>query len=101
LLSALSKDFSSLIKACVVPLMWVSGIIFDVRSVAIPWIKTLLMFNPITFFSYAFRDAIYYKAWIWNDLASLGIFGLVFLVTVIVMLFLYKQLHREVSDALA
>lgn len=100
LLSALSKDFANTIKAFITPLFWLSGIIFPVADLDIQWIKTLLLFNPITFFASAYRDIFYYKAWIWEDVSALLGFGIVFLVTLIVMLVLYKKLHKEVPDAL-
>lgn len=99
-LSALSKDFSNLIKAFLTPLFWLSGIIYDVSALGIPWIQKVLLFNPITFFANAFRDAFYNRVWFWESLESLICFGIVFLITIVLMLIVYRRLHEEVSDAL-
>ncbi|HBT95082.1 MAG TPA: ABC transporter [Coriobacteriia bacterium] len=100
LLSGLSKDFANLVKAFMTPLFWVSGIFFDVSKVNIEWIQTVLLFNPVTSFVTAFRDAFYYKTWVWENPSMLGAVGIVFLVTFVVMLILYWRLHEEVPDAL-
>jgi len=100
LLTALSKDFANLVRAMVTPLFWMSGVIFNVANIEIQWVKNVLLFNPITFFVTAFRDALYYKVWVWQDFRALTCFILVFLVTVMVMYILYRHLAKEVPDAL-
>ena len=99
-LSALSKDFSNLIKAFLTPIFWLSGIIYDVTSLNIPWIQNILMFNPVTFFATAFRDAFYYRIWVWENPKALICFGIVFAATFLLTLVVYKRLRMEVSDAL-
>jgi teichoic acid transport system permease protein len=100
LLCALSKDLANFIKAFITPLFWLSGILFDATSISIEWIKTALLFNPITFFVTSFRAAFYDKTWIWDTPEALGAFGIVLLVTLFVMAFLYKRLAEEVVDAI-
>lgn len=99
-LSALSKDFANLIKAFLTPLFWLSGIIYNVFELGIPWVQNVLMFNPITFFANAYRDAFYSRTWFWENTEALLCFGVVFLLTFLVMLAVYKRVHEEVSDAL-
>ncbi|MCL1891115.1 MAG: ABC transporter permease [Coriobacteriia bacterium] len=107
LLSALSKDFANLVKSFVTPLFWLSGIIFDLSKVDIPWVQTIMLFNPIAFFATVFRKALYYKTWAWEapwtkDFSPEGLicFGIVFLLTLLGAVFLYRRLSREVPDAL-
>lgn len=100
LLSGLSKDFANLVKALITPLFWISGIIFDISKVDIEWIKTIMLFNPISFFVNSFRDALYERTWFWEDQIALLGFGAVFIMTFLIMLLLYKRLHEEVPDAL-
>lgn len=99
-LSAISKDFANLMKALATPFFWLSGVIFNVKSVPIDWIQTILYFNPVTFFATAFRDAYYDKVWFWEDPAMLGGFVVVFVATLIVMTWVYGKLHEEVADVL-
>ena len=99
-ISAVSKDFANLLKAANTPIFWLSGIIYNVEALDIVWVKNVLMFNPVTFFATAFRSALYEKTWVWENTVALEAFGLVFFVTLIVMLLVYKRFHEEVSDAL-
>lgn len=99
-LSAISKDVSNLMKALSTPFFWLSGVIFDVQSISIGWIQALLYFNPITFFVSAFRGAFYDKTWFWNNLEMCGGFALVFVLTLLSMLFVYKSFNEEVADVL-
>ena len=82
------------------PVFWLSGIIFNVSNISIAWIQKVLLFNPVTFFATAYRNALFSKAWVWENPELLGAFCIVFLVTLIVMSVLYKRLAGEVSDVL-
>lgn len=99
-LSAISKDFANFMHALSTPFFWLSGVLFDVQSIDIGWIQTILAFNPITFFVTSFRDAFYNQQWFWENTQMFGGFLIVCLVTLVVMLFLYKKFHKEVSDVL-
>ena len=99
-LSAMSKDVANLMHAMSTPFFWLSGVIFNVKSIPIDWIQTILYFNPITFFVSAFRGAFYDKTWFWDDPVMLGGFVAVFVITLILMVVVYKKLHEEVSDVL-
>lgn len=97
-LSAISKDVANLMKALSTPFFWLSGVIFNVKSISIGWIQTALQYNPITFFVTAFRDAYYDKVWFWQDAHALFGFVIVFLATLLMMLFVYKRFNEEVAD---
>lgn len=98
-ISAISKDFYNLIQAFITPLFWLSGVIFPLDGLPSQF-QTILLFNPITFFANSFRDALYYKTWVWENPQTLVCFGVVFLLTLIAMLLVYKHLHEEVPDVL-
>ena len=99
-LSALSKDVANLMRAFSTPLFWLSGVLFDIKSVPIDWIQTIMNYNPVTFFTVAMRDAFYYKVWIWEDPGLCIGFGVVFVITCVLMVWVYGKLHEEVADAL-
>ena len=99
-LSAISKDFANLMKAFSTPFFWLSGVIFNVQSISVDWIQTLLAFNPITFFVTSFRNAYYDSVWFWEDPRMTGGFVVVFVVTIIVMALVYKRFNEEVPDVL-
>ena len=99
-LTAISKDFRNLLKAFATPLFWVSGIIYDVTSLPIPWLSQALAFNPVTFFATACRASLCERYWIWEKPELFLPFLLVFLVTVLVMARNYKKLRKDVADVL-
>jgi len=99
-LSAISKDFHNLVKVMTMPLMWVSGVIFDVSQIHIGWIRNVLAFNPITFFVTSFRASICDRYWIWEQPKSLFPFLGVFLVMLLLALGSQTRLKKEVPDVL-
>lgn len=99
-LSAISKDVANLMTAFSTPFFWLSGVIFDVKSIHVGWIQTILQYNPITFFVTSFRGAFYDKVWFWSNQQALFGFVVVFVVTLLAMLFVYKQFNEEVADVL-
>jgi teichoic acid transport system permease protein len=99
-LSALSKDFKNLIQTLSTPLFWLSGIIFDVFSIGYDWLTIILMFDPVTFFATMYRAAIYDKIWIWErPEACLG-FVVVFLITLLCTVVVYRRTREEIADVL-
>ena len=101
--SGISKDFGQLLKAFQQPLFWISGVLFNMATIAntgFSWAANLMLFNPITFFVTAFRGAICDKVWFWEDPVAIGCFAVVFFVTLVVMLLSYSRLNEEVADVL-
>ena len=99
-LTVVSKDVANLMHAMSTPFFWLSGVIFNVKAVPVDWIQILLYFNPITFFVTSFRGAFYDKTWFWDNPILLGCFTFVFAITLILALFVYKRLNKEVADVL-
>ena len=98
MLSALSKDFHNLITTCSQPLFWLSGIIFNINNIHITAVQIFAMFNPVTFFATAMRDAIYYRCWVWDDPnACIGI-AVCFVIMFVATLVVYKRAKMEVHD---
>lgn len=99
-LSALSKDFNNLLKAFGTPIFWISGIIFNVHSLNIPAIQTILAFNPVTFFVTASRASFCDQYWIWEKPELLLPFLAVFVATFVLAVLSYHRLRRDVADVL-
>lgn len=99
-LAGVSKDMGNLIKTLSTPLFWLSGVIFDVKGLPNETLQTILNFNPVTFFVEAYRCAFYKKVWFWDDPGMIGGFAVVFLITLVAMLVVYKRFNEEVVDVL-
>lgn len=100
LLSTMSKDFLQLIKSVTIALFWISGVIFDVGNIGIPIVEKILMINPVTFIINGFRDCLVYKRWFWEDLSSLLMFVIVFVLMNVLALFVYKKTRKDIPDML-
>ena len=100
LLSAISKDFMNLMKTLSTPLFWLSGIIFNVYNLQLPLVELVLMLNPITFSVTMYRCAVYDKMWIWDKPEAIVGFVVVFAITLVVTLVIYRRTHEEVADVL-
>ena len=99
-LSALSKDVANAMKAIGTPMFWLSGVIFNLKGVDIPAFQAVMQFNPVTFFVDAWRCAVCEKTWFWDDPGRMIGFGVVFVLTLIVMVLVYRKLHEEVADVI-
>ena len=102
-LSAISRDFANMMKIVSLLLFWMSGIIFDTSGLVelgFGWYDTAMLFNPVTFFCQAMRDATCLKVWFWQDPAFFGCFLAVFVATVAVACIVYRRFNKEVADVL-
>ena len=100
LLACMSKDFSNLIKSLVTAVFWLSGIVWNVNTIDIPWLKTLLKVNPVTYLVEGFRNCFIHKIWIWESPKTLLCFLAILIVMNILSIFIYKKLRKEIPDVL-
>ncbi len=100
MLSAMSRDFLNLVKAVVTALFWVSGIMYDVNSIDIVFVKEIMLFNPITIIANGFRNSLIYKTWFWENPSELVNFFIVYAVMLILALWAYKKLRKDIPDVL-
>lgn len=100
LISAMSKDFLNLVKSFVTALFWLSGIMWNADTITIPWLRRFLMLNPITFLTNGYRNCFIDKIWFWEQPKRLGYFAIALLIMLILSLWAYKKLRKEIADVL-
>ena len=100
LLACMSKDFSNLVKSLVTAVFWLSGIIWNINTIDIPWLKTLLKINPVTYLVEGFRNCFVHKVWIWESPKTLLCFLAILIVLTVTAVVLYKKLRKEIPDVL-
>ena len=100
MLSAVSKDFQNLVRSFVTAIFWLSGIMWDVNTITHAWLKTLLMFNPVTFIATGYRNAFAYKVWFWEEPHALLYFCIMLVVMEMGGIWAYKKLVRKIPDYL-
>ena len=100
LLSCISTDFLNLVRAGTRAIFWMSGIIFNVDKIHIGWVKVLLKFNPITVIASGYRNTFIYKTWFWETPLDMGCYLVTLTITVILALWAFKKLRKEIPDVL-
>ena len=101
LLACMSKDFSNLVKSLVTAVFWLSGIIWNINTIKdIPWLKSLLKVNPVTYLVEGYRNCFIHKTWIWESPKTLIAFLLILLVLTIAAIWVYRRLRKEIPDVL-
>ena len=100
MLSAMSNDFLNLVKSISTAIFWLSGIMWDVNKIGIPWLQHLLYFNPVTYIATGYRNCFIYKVWFWEEAKQLGIFIFLLLIMIILAIWAYRKLIKEIPDVL-
>ncbi len=99
-LSAISKDFANVIASFVTAIFWMSGIMWDVNTIEIGWLKKLLLFNPVTFIATGYRDVFIYKRWFFEDRFALFAFIVMLTGMAVLALYTFEKLRKEIADVL-
>ena len=100
LLSAISQDFLNLVKSLVQALFWLSGILYDANSISQHWIRNILLFNPVTLIVNGYRNVLIKHEWFWEHPAELRNFAIVLVIMVILAVWAYKKLKKDIPDVL-
>lgn len=100
LLSSMSKDFGNLVKSMVTAVFWLSGILWNPETIKIEWIKKLLMLNPVTFLTTGFRNCFINHTWFWEQPKRLMYFIIITAIMLILAMWTYKKLRKEIPDVL-
>lgn len=101
LLACMSKDFSNLVKSLVTAVFWLSGIIWNINTLKdIPWLKSLLKINPVTYLVEGYRNCFIHKTWIWGSPKTLIAFLTILLVMIFAAIWIYRRLRKEIPDVL-
>lgn len=100
LLSSMSKDFANLVKSMITAVFWLSGILWNPETIKIGWVKKLLMINPVTFLTNGFRNCFINKTWFWEQPKRLIYFIIITVILLILAIWAYKKLRKEIPDVL-
>lgn len=100
IVSTINKDIAQLIRASTMVLFWMSAILYDASRVNNVIFKKVLAINPITYIVDGYRNVFVYKVWFWERWAELRNFGIAYVVMVLLALYAYKKLVKEIPDVL-
>lgn len=100
MLSAISKDFLNLVKSFSQAIFWMSGIIYNVNNVDIPWIRSILNYNPVTIIATGYRHTFIDKTWFFEDWYSMRCYLIVIVIIIILAVWAYRKLYKDISDVM-
>ena len=100
-LCAISRDFSNLVKSTSFAIFWFSGILWEVTSLKIIWLKDFICcFNPITFLINGYRNCFIKHIWFWEEPLSLLSFTTITITIIILSILIYKRVAKDIPDLL-
>ena len=100
MLSAISKDFLNLVKAFNTAIFWISGIMYNVNSIDVPWIRTILHYNPVTIIASGYRHVFIDKTWFFEAYDEIKCYLIVLAIMMLLALWAYKKLYKDIPDVL-
>lgn len=100
LISALSKDISNLIKTISTPLLLLSPVFWNIKTIDIEFIKVLELYNPVAYFVNGYRDAFINNIWFYDKPLDAFIIILELIILWLVNIILYKKISRKLPDYL-
>ena len=100
LLASMSKDFGNLVKSMVTAVFGLSGILWNPETIALPWLKKLLMLNPVTFITTGFRNCFINHVWFFEQPKRLLYFVIITAIMLGIAIWTYKRLRKEIPDVL-
>lgn len=100
MLSCISKDFANLVKSFVTAVFWLSGILWNPETINNVWLRRILKINPVTYLVTGFRNCFINKVWFWQEPKSLLCFLILTIIMIVLGLWAYKKLKKEIPDVL-
>lgn len=100
LLSAISKDFSNLVKSFTTAIFWLSGILWNPATIKNVVLRKVLMINPVTYLTNGYRNCFINKVWFWEEPKTLLAFGIITFALLLLAVWTYKKLKKEIPDVL-
>lgn len=101
LVSAISKDFSNLVKSITMAVFWLSGILWNVANVKKNRVLTeFLNINPVTYICYGYRNCFINHIWFFKEPKRLIYFLIWYVIMVAFSLWAYRKLRKEIPDVL-
>ena len=77
-----------------------SGILYDASTIDNEFIRSILLFNPVTIIANGYRNAFIKHVWFWEEWQQLVNFGIVYVVMVFLSVWAYRRLKKEIPDIL-
>lgn len=99
-LAAMSRDFANLVKSFTMAFFWLSGIMFPISAIDVPWAQAIFMLNPITFTVEGYRNCFIHQVWFWEEPYVLLIYLAEMLIMWLLSVRIYSKMRKDLPDVL-
>ena len=99
-MSAFSRDFENLVKSIMTGLFWLSGVVWNTYDLDVPWLRHLMLLNPINYFVNGYRKSFVSHHWFWEYPTETIVFFVEFIVIILLGIFNYNRLRKKLPDVL-
>lgn len=100
IISALSKDIANLIKTISTPILFLSPVFWNIKTIDINFIKIIEMYNPVAYFVNGYRDGFINNIWFFDKPFEMFIILIELLIIFLLSVILYKKINRKLPDYL-
>lgn len=100
MLGAISRDFHNFVKSVTIAFFWLSGILYAADTIKIDWLRSLMLWNPVTIIVNGYRYCFIYKHWFWEMPVQMRNYIVVYALLAILALWAYRKLHKDIPDVL-
>lgn len=100
ILSCISVDFLHLLRSITMVLFWTSGILYNASQIEIPFLRAIVLCNPITVIVDGYRNSLIYKEWFWENPAQMQCYAVFFVLVTILSLIVYNKWKKDLPDVL-
>lgn len=99
-MGAFSRDFENMVMSIMSGIFWLSGIIYNSYDMPNSTLNKIMYLNPINFFANAYRKAVLYDQFFWNNPTELLIFIAEFVIVFALGAYNYNRLRKRIPDVL-
>lgn len=99
-MGAFSRDFENMVMSIMSGIFWLSGIIYNSYDMPNSTLNKIMYLNPINFFANAYRKAVLYNQFFWNNPTELLIFIAEFVIVFALGAYNYNRLRKRIPDVL-
>jgi ABC-type polysaccharide/polyol phosphate export permease len=99
-LTAMSQDVRQAIKSILTLLFWLTPILWSADRIPSPFLKALVLSNPIAYITSGYRNTFVTQRWFFQDWQYTIYFWAVMVVLAILASFVFTKLEPEFADVL-
>ncbi|MBR6484007.1 MAG: hypothetical protein IKT14_03215, partial [Clostridiales bacterium] len=96
LMTAITEDFSNVIRSIKPAFFWLSGIFFNSRAEGKN--QFLFYYNPISFPVEGYRNSFAYHIWIWEEPVRFKCYITSMIILTVIAVLLYRRVRRSLPE---